>query len=182
MTCNGMLAKTFHFSVSRLSQMTSTEFWWGDLRSHQPLMAVSNPVAKPIRKYANTSALPVPSSVNKLQRINCKDRFVPILCCTQESQTGMLLCCPCQQCTYLAVRPDCGWRAGFGTVLSLPYKVQERLVCKIMVCANYFACKLTVDLWMKSGTKRIKCLFLLNQYLISIDLFYFSSSKNQWYF
>lgn len=26
MTCNGMLAKTFHFSVSRLSQMTSTEF------------------------------------------------------------------------------------------------------------------------------------------------------------
>lgn len=60
--CNSMLAKSFHLSVLRLGQMTSTEFWKGDLRSHQPQLAVPNPVAKPITKYANISAMPEPGS------------------------------------------------------------------------------------------------------------------------
>lgn len=89
-----------------------------------------------------------------LSGTDCReDWLVLILSCTQEGQRRRVFPCPCQQSMCLAVRPGPGWRAGFGAVLSLPYKVQEeKFVCKIMFCVNYFASTMTVDIWIGNCT------------------------------
>lgn len=108
----------------------------------------------PALQQSLPQSMPILQPCQCLSRTGCRgDWLVLMLSCTQKGQRRREFLCPCQHSMYLAVRPGSGWRAGFGTVLSLPYKVwEEKFVCEIMFCVNYFACTMMVDLWIGNCT------------------------------